>query len=216
VAEVRHPIFARIYERLSRFEEREIGERREELLAGLSGRVVEIGAGNGMNFGHYPSAVHEVVALEPEEYLRARAQEAAANAPVRVTVGAAAAYPLPFEPESFDAAVASLVLCTIADQASALAELRRVLKPGAELRVMEHVRSDGARKARIQERLDHSGVWPRIAGGCHCSRDTVSAIEAAGFTVERMQRFDVGPKWMHTNPHVLGMARAPSTAAAAP
>jgi hypothetical protein len=81
---VRHPIFARVYERLSRLEEREVAPHRDELLAGLTGRVVEIGAGNGMNFRHYPPAVDEVVALEPEAYLRERAERAAKEAPVRV------------------------------------------------------------------------------------------------------------------------------------
>jgi ubiquinone/menaquinone biosynthesis C-methylase UbiE len=209
VSAVRHPIFARVYERLSRLEEREVGEYRDELLAGLSGRVVEIGAGNGMNFRHYPSTVDEVVALEPEPYLRERAERAAKELPVRVSVRDAAAYPLPLGSASCDAAVASLVLCTVPDQASALAELWRVLKPGAELRFMEHVRADRARKARLQERLDSSGIWPRVGGGCHCARDTLSAIEAAGFTVEGVRSLDIGPGWFVTNPHVLGVARSP-------
>ena len=207
---VRHPIFARVFQRLSRLMEPEVGEHRDELLAGISGRIVEIGAGNGMNFSHYPSAVEEVVALEPEPYLRERAEEAARRTSVQVTVGDAAAYPLPLEPASVDGAVASLVLCTVPDQAGALAEVRRVLKPGGELRFMEHVRSDRPRKARLQERLDRSGVWPRLGGGCHCGRDTVTAIETAGFEIERVRRFDVGPAWMHTNPHVLGVARVPA------
>jgi SAM-dependent methyltransferase len=209
VSEVRHPIFARFFERLSRLMEREVGEHRRELLAGLSGRVVEIGAGNGMNFRHYPSAVEEVVALEPEPYLRERSERAARDASVPVSVGDAAAYPLPFEAASFDAAIASLVLCTVPDPASALAELRRVLRPGAELRFFEHVCSDRSRKARLQERVDRWGIWPRVAGGCHCARDTVGAIEAAGFQVEQVRSLDVGPSWGLTNPHVLGVARAP-------
>lgn len=213
---VRHPIFARCYERLSRVMEREVGEHREELLAGLSGRVVEIGAGNGLNFRHYPAAVEEVVALEPEAYLREKAEQAARGAPVRVSVGDAAAYPLPLDAASVDAAVASLVLCTLPDPASALAELRRVLKPGAELRFMEHVRSDRPRKARLQERLDRSGIWPRLGGGCHCARDTVSAIKTAGFTVQGIRSFDVGPAWIVTNPHLLGVARAPDGVDRAP
>jgi SAM-dependent methyltransferase len=206
---VRHPIFARFFERFSRLMEREVGAHRDELLAGLSGRVVEIGAGNGLNFSHYPGSVDEVVALEPEAYLRARAERAAQHAPVRVSVGNATASPLPLQPARFDAAVTSLVLCTVPDPASALAELRRVLKPGAELRFMEHVRSDRPRKARVQERFDRWGVWPRLAGDCHCARDTLSAIEAAGFAVEEVRRFDIGPAWGITNPHVIGIARAP-------
>jgi ubiquinone/menaquinone biosynthesis C-methylase UbiE len=190
--------------------EREVGEHCAELLAGLFGRVVEIGAGNGMNFRHYPSSVEEVLALEPEAYLRERAEQAAGDAPVRVRVVDATAYPLPLEAASFDAAVASLVLCTVPDQASALAELRRVLNPRGELRFMEHVRSDRPRKAQLRQRLDRSGVWPRLGGGCHCARDTVAAIEAAAFGVERVRRFDLGPAWMHTNPHVLAVGRLPA------
>ena len=208
MTEVRHPLFARLFDRLSPLMEREVGEHRDELLAGLTGRVVEIGAGNGVNFGHYPPTVEEVVALEPERYLRAKAQEAAGAVALQVIVRDGVADPLPLDTDEFDAAVASLVLCSVPDAGPALAELRRVLRPGGELRFLEHVRSDSPRKARIQERLDSSGVWPRLGGGCHCSRDTVAAIEAAGFAVERVRSFDMGPGWLHTNPHVLGLARA--------
>jgi len=208
LTEVRHPLFARLFDRLSPLMEREAGEHRDELLAGLSGRVVEIGAGNGVNFGHYPPTVEEVVALEPERYLRAKAHEAAGAVAVQVIVRDGVADPLPLDTDEFDAAVASLVLCSVPDARPALAELRRVLRPGGELRFLEHIRSESPRKARIQERLDSSGVWPRLGGGCHCSRDTVAAIEAAGFGVERARSFDMGPGWLHTNPHVLGVARA--------
>jgi SAM-dependent methyltransferase len=208
--EVRHPIFARFWQRLSKLLEREVGAHRDELLAGLSGRVVEIGAGNGLNFAHYPEDVTEVVALEPEAYLRAKAEEAARGAPVPVSVHGGVAAPVPFDDGSFDAAVVSLVLCTVPDPAGALAELRRVLAAGGELRFMEHVRSDHPRKARFQDRADRWGIWPRVGGGCHCSRDTVGAIEAAGFRVERVRSFDLGPSWGITNPHKLGAARAPA------
>jgi ubiquinone/menaquinone biosynthesis C-methylase UbiE len=208
MTEVRHPLFARFFDRLSRLMEREAGEHRDELLSGLTGRVVEIGAGNGMNFGHYPRDVEEVVALEPEAYLREKAEKAARLAAVPISVRDGVADPLPFEDDEFDAAVASLVLCTVPDPERGLAELRRVLRPGGELRFMEHVRSESPRKARIQARLDGSGVWPRLGGGCHCGRDTVGAIRAAGFSVERVRSFNLGPGWMHTNPHVIGLARA--------
>lgn len=206
---VRHPLFARCFHRLSRLTERDLSAHRDELLAGLSGRVVEIGAGNGMNFRHYPATVAEVLSFEPEPYLRGKAREAARSTPVDVSVGEATAESLPLGEESCDAAVASLVLCTVPDPAGALAELRRVLRPGGELRFLEHVLSGDARKARVQRALDRSGVWPLVGGGCHCSRDTPAGIEAAGFRIERTRELDLGPSWVVTNPHVLGVARAP-------
>ncbi|HEV7806202.1 MAG TPA: class I SAM-dependent methyltransferase [Solirubrobacteraceae bacterium] len=205
---VRHPIFARVFDRLGPMMEKEVGRHRAALLSGLSGRVLEIGAGNGMNFRHYPAEVTEVVALEPESYLRQKAEQAARLAPVPVTVRDGVAAPLPLEAAGFDAAVATLVLCTVPDPMLALSELRRVLRSDGELRFFEHVRSDRPRAARLQARLDRSGIWPRAAGGCHCARDTVATIEAAGFRIEQIRRLDVGPSWMHTNPHVLGVARA--------
>jgi ubiquinone/menaquinone biosynthesis C-methylase UbiE len=208
---VRHPIFARFFDRLSRLMEREVAQHRHELLAGLSGRVVEVGAGNGMNFQHYPSTVEEVVALEPEAYLRDKAEETARDAPVRVTVRDGLADPLPLQDGDFDAAVASLVLCTVPDPGRALGELQRVLKPGGELRFLEHVRSERPRKARLQDRLDRSGIWPRVGGGCHCARNTVAAIQAARFDIERVETLEFGPSWIITNPHVLGRARAPDS-----
>jgi ubiquinone/menaquinone biosynthesis C-methylase UbiE len=188
--------------------ERDVGEHRQELLAGLSGRVVEVGAGNGLNFSRYPATTVEVVAVEPEAYLRRSAERAAVEANVPVSVRDGVAERLPFADGEFDAAVASLVLCSVPQQGPALAELRRVLKPGGELRFFEHVRAASPRKARIQRGLDRSGVWPLFGGGCHCSRETVAAIEAAGFAVQRVKRLEVGPSWALSNPVVLGVARA--------
>jgi ubiquinone/menaquinone biosynthesis C-methylase UbiE len=204
---VRHPIFARLYARLSPGVERKGGaEHRDELLAGAAGRVIEVGAGNGLNFAHYPPAVTEVIAVEPEPYLRDRAAEAAAHAPVPVRVVDGVAQRLPAEDGEFDAAVASLVLCSVPDQAAALAEIRRVLNPDGELRFYEHVVSDRPRTARIQHALDDWRIWPRVSGGCHAARDTAAAIEAAGFTIERCRRFPfaAGPVAL---PHIIGVAR---------
>ena len=128
---MRHPLFARVFDRVvGPAMEHEISPLREELLAGLHGRVLEVGAGNGLNFAHYPPSVSEVVALEPEPYLRARAELAANAAPVDVSMRDGLAETIPTEAASFDAAVASIVLCSVADPALALSELRRVLAPG--------------------------------------------------------------------------------------
>jgi ubiquinone/menaquinone biosynthesis C-methylase UbiE len=150
-----------------------------------------------------------VVAVEPEAYLRARADEAAARVgvPIRVVDGVADA--LPAEADSCDAAVASLVLCSVPSQPAALRELKRVLKPGGELRFYEHVLSERPRFARFQRRADAT-LWPLLGGGCHCSRDTLSAIEAEGFAVERLRRFDFRPSplVLPATPRILGSARA--------
>ena len=171
--------------------------------------MVEVGAGNGMNFGHYPDSVQAVLAVEPEPYLRRLAENAARRAPSTITVCAGVAEELPLASGSCDAAVASLVLCSVDDPAQALSELRRVLKPGGELRFFEHVRAPAARRARIQALLDGSRVWPLVAGGCRCWRDTISALASAGFEVERVRAVELGPAWAPTNPMLLGSARAP-------
>jgi ubiquinone/menaquinone biosynthesis C-methylase UbiE/rhodanese-related sulfurtransferase len=205
--EVRNPIFARIYPRCAQLTEKEMAPHRDELLAELSGRVLEVGAGNGLNFAHYPATVDEVVAVEPEPYLCARAAEAAAGAPRPTTVSSAVADALPFQDASFDAVVCCLVLCTVPDQAAALREARRVLRPGGELRFFEHVRDGSPRKARLQSALDRSGVWPLVAGGCHSARDTRAAMLDSGFAFERMRELHVGPHWAITSLCVVGRAR---------
>jgi ubiquinone/menaquinone biosynthesis C-methylase UbiE len=206
-AAVHHPIFARLYARMSpRADAKGVAEHRRELLADLAGTVLELGAGNGLNFAHYPDTVTEVEAVEPEDYLRERAEDTAAGAPVPIRVVDAVADDLPFPDESFDAIVASLVLCSVPDQGTALAELRRVLRPAGELRFYEHVRPDNPRTAAIWQRADDWNIYPRIAGGCHAARDTEAAIRAAGFRIERCRRFPFkgGPV---TAPHIIGLAR---------
>jgi ubiquinone/menaquinone biosynthesis C-methylase UbiE len=206
--QVKHPLFARGYAWLAKKEDAAGGvDNRRELLAGLSGRVVEVGSGIGSNFDHYPKGVTEVVAIEPEPYLRARSEEAAADAPVSVSVVDGVADALPLEDESVEAGVASLVLCSVPDQAAALAELRRVIKPGGELRFYEHVISNRESRRKFQRFMDAT-IWPRISGGCHMTRDTRHAIEEAGFIVQRSRRFPFPPGRFGL-PHVLGSARRP-------
>jgi ubiquinone/menaquinone biosynthesis C-methylase UbiE len=207
----RHPIFARVYQRVATACEK-VGaaEHRERLLAGLAGRVVEIGAGNGLNFAHYPDTVTEVVAVEPEPFLRARAAEQAQRASVSVTVvdGTADAIPLP--DAAVDAAVASLVLCSVPNQQSALAELFRVVRPGGQLRFYEHVAADDAHWSRLQRRAER--VWPLFAGGCHLCRHTEKAIAEAGFKIDECDRFLFAPCWTakFAAPHILGRALRPT------
>lgn len=185
---VRNPLFARLYANLLvRKEPPAMRELRRELLAGLTGRVLELGAGAGTNFACYPPTVGEVVAVEPEPYLRERAHAAAADAPVPVTVVDGVADALPVDDGSCDAAVASLVLCSVPDQRGALAELRRVLRPGGELRFLEHVLATTRPRAALQRTVDRL-FWPRAFGGCHTARDTAAAIAAADFELVAHRR----------------------------
>jgi ubiquinone/menaquinone biosynthesis C-methylase UbiE len=203
------PVFARLWARgAAAAESRGAAELRDRLLADVAGRVVEVGAGSGTNFAHYPPAVTEVLAVEPEPHLRALAAEAAARAPVPVTVVDGVASALPADDRAFDEAVVSLVLCSVPDQTAPLAELRRVLRPGGRLHVWEHVRASTAGLARTQRVLDAT-VWPVFGGGCHTGRDTVGAIQGAGFTFERLELFDFPQLRINVNPtkpHVLGTA----------
>jgi ubiquinone/menaquinone biosynthesis C-methylase UbiE len=205
-----HPVFARVYTKVAEMSERRGGaEHRQALLAGLSGRVVEVGAGSGANFAHYPTTVDEVVAVEPEPYLRAAAQRRAPHATVPVSVVDGDAERLPGEVGSFDAGVAALVLCTVRDQQRALAELFRVIRLGGELRFYEHVVSHAPWESRMQWLADAT-FWPHVAGGCHLARDTTAAIERAGFILETCERFPFSPAaFLPPDPHILGIARHP-------
>jgi ubiquinone/menaquinone biosynthesis C-methylase UbiE len=187
------------------------GQRRDQLLAGLTGQVIEVGAGNGMNFAHYPAEVTHVLAVEPEPRLRALAAEAAGSAEVAIEVVEGTAGRLPAGDGTFDAAVASLVLCSVPDVPAALAEIRRVLRPGGQLRFFEHVRADTPGLARVQRVLDAT-VWPRVGGGCHAHRDTLTAIEAAGFAIERVEHLHIPVTRIPapTSPHILGTAIRPT------
>ncbi|MFF5973892.1 class I SAM-dependent methyltransferase [Streptomyces sp. NPDC012769] len=210
-----HPIFARFYAGFAgpALERAGIAAHRERLLAGLTGEVVEIGAGNGLNFPHYPPEVDRIVAVEPEPTLRALARRAAHQAPAPVEIEPARAERLPFRDASFDAAVACLTLCSVADPRAALAELHRVLRPGGQLRFYEHVRADSPAMRRVQRVLDAT-IWPRLMGGCHTGRDTQRAITAAGFTLTALDRFDFPPTRIPSPAaaHILGTAVRPASA----
>jgi ubiquinone/menaquinone biosynthesis C-methylase UbiE len=207
MALVNNPLFARYFARFGgRNEERGNRELRHEMLVGLSGRVLEVGPGNGLNFPHYPPSVLEVVAVEPEPYLRSRAAAAAAAAPVPIHLADGTADELPAVDGSFDAVVVSGLLCSVADVPAALAEFHRVLRPGGELRFYEHVRSRDILFAGYQQAADL--VWPHLMGGCHPQRQTRAAIDQV-FTIEACRGFRFPPDaflWP-VAPRILGIAR---------
>ena len=164
---------------------------------------MEVGAGNGLNFRHYPAEVTRVVAVEPDAYMR---EKAAGRATPAVEIVEGDAYRLPLADGEADAVVFSLVLCTIPDVPRALAEARRVLRPGGEVRFYEHVTGRKPWFRRLQRAL--APLWKRLGGGCNITRDTESAIERAGFTIESIDRFAWNAALLAA-PHILGTARRP-------
>lgn len=180
-------LFARFYERgLAGTEHAGLAERRAALLAQATGRVLEIGAGTGLNVDHYPAGLRELVLTEPEEPMLRRLQPRAAARHPPARAMRAPAERLPFADASFDTVVATLTLCTVDDLPATLAEVRRVLAPGGRLLFLEHVRAQDERDARLQDWL--TPLWRRVGHGCHPNRATVDAIGDAGFALERLER----------------------------
>ena len=182
--------FAAIYERqIVQLEDAGLRERRAALLTEARGRVLEIGAGTGLNLPHYGDAVDTLVMTEPEEPMARRLRERATTLPHNappVEVVEAPAERLPFPDGSFDTVVSTLVLCTVVDLPAALAEIRRVLAPGGRLLFLEHVRAEDPGLARWQDRVDP--VWKHVGHGCRCNRDTAAAFGPAGLHAERLER----------------------------
>lgn len=186
-----HRLFAAYYERTSRNESERsyMTPFRKEIVAQASGVVLEIGAGNGLNFAYYdPGQVERVEATEPDTAMLRYARDRAARAPVPVTLTQAPVESLPFAGETFDCAVATLVFCSVTDPTGGLREIRRVLKPGGKLLLVEHVRSQGTIIARIQDML--VPFTTRLAGNCHWNRNTERTVADAGFQIE--YRRDLG------------------------
>ncbi|MCH9710723.1 MAG: class I SAM-dependent methyltransferase [Actinomycetia bacterium] len=190
---VDNPFFARLWIAMSSREPESLRRLRRDNLAGLSGRVLEIGAGTGTNFAFYPDTVTEVVALEPERRLAALAGAAASSAPTPVTVDTGTVEKFA-EGGDFDAVVCSLVLCSVGDPEQVVGQLYSLLRPGGELRYLEHVAGTGPR-ARLQKFADAT-LWPRMAGNCHTHRHTEETIIAAGFRVDRARREWTLPAWV--------------------
>jgi ubiquinone/menaquinone biosynthesis C-methylase UbiE len=198
--------FAAVYDRgLKATEEAGLHEMRRATLAAATGRTIDIGAGTGVNLELFPEAVSELVLAEPDPHMRKQLRAKLAASGVDGSAIEAPAEKLPFEDDSFDTAVFTLVLCTVPDPEAALAEAARVLKPGGKLLFVEHVRAEEPSLARWQDRLEKP--WRFLADGCHCNRDTVSLIEAAPFTLDRVEHEEL-PK---SPPIVRPLARGEAT-----
>jgi SAM-dependent methyltransferase len=205
-----NPRFAQAYIRIApKADARGATGHRRELLAGLAGVVCEVGAGSGLNFAHYPATVTRVVAVEPEPTLRVHSGEVAVAASVPIDVVDGTADALPVADASCDAVVLSLVMCTVPDPAATLAEVRRVLRPGGQVRFYEHVRSKNRVVAVAEDVI--TPLWARFAGGCHPNRDPVASLGAAGFDVTDVHRFGFsGQRGVPPTAHIVGRAVLPA------
>lgn len=201
-------LFARFYDRgLAQTEAAGLAARRAALLAHARGRVLELGAGTGLNLVHYPAGLQQLVLTEPEAPMLQRLRERAAAVQPTATVVAATAERLPFPDASFDTVVTTLALCTVDDLAATLREVRRLLAPGGRLLFLEHVRSDDPRVARRQDLLHP--LWRRLGHGCHCNRATLAAIEAAELDVQEVEHGEVPKAPRILRPLIAGVAVRP-------
>ncbi len=199
-------LFAAIYDRLTAGAERRVFARWRLYVAGQArGRVLEIGAGTGANLRYYPKDVSLTI-LEPNRHMLRRLRARAAQLGIRVEAVERPLESLPFPDESFEAVVGTLVLCSVDDPLAGLREVRRVLKPGGELRFMEHVRAEGGGWARFQDLT--TPLWKRLGAGCHPNRDAVASMRQAGLEIVELRRFRFGP--YPVRPHVAGVARRPA------
>jgi ubiquinone/menaquinone biosynthesis C-methylase UbiE len=192
---------AALYEFLTKGDQKWLSRHRAHIIGEADGRVLEIGAGTGQSFSHYERA-REVVATEPDPFMLGRAQRRLEELGLaNVKLRQCASEDLPFEDESFDHAVSVLVLCTVKDPRRALAEVRRVLKPGGTLRFIEHVRYDDGMRGRVQDAV--APVWRHFGGGCQLNRRTEEIISEAGFAIVDLTRH----KMTVPGPVLVGVAR---------
>jgi len=203
---LRASLFAAMYDRMSRkSEEAGVSDMRDDLLADAGGHILEIGGGTGANLSHYGAKVESLVVTEPDDAMLRRLQDKAREQAPLANVVQAPAENLPFEDASFDIVVSTLVLCGVDDQERSLREVRRVLRPGGRLHFLEHVRSDDPAVARFQDRIN----WlNHLVAGCDCNRRTLSAIEAAGFTVSRLEQTALPKAPKFVRPSIVGVAVA--------
>lgn len=198
-------VFASVYDRMTSGPEKAgLRDHRRKLISRASGRVLEIGGGTGANLPFYGAGVQAVTITEPSEPMARRLEDRLDGHDFPVELLLAPAEELPFADDSFDTAVSTLVLCTVGDQARALRELRRVLRPKGQLLFIEHVRADGARLASWQDRLN--GLNKIVARGCNCNRQTLTGIRSAGFTTTELQRDELHRAPPFVRPLVVGIA----------
>ena len=201
--------FAAIYDRvIAASEKAGLRDHRRALLAEAHGDVIEIGSGTGVNIEHYPHTVGSLTLSEPFGPMASQLRQKLAESGREATVLDAPAERLPLPDGSADTAVSTLVLCTVDDQAATLAELRRILRPGGKLLFLEHVRSENEKSARWQDRFH--GPWKFFGHGCNCNLDTLAAIRAAGFEVERVDHGEFPKAPPVVRPLIVGSAVAPA------
>jgi ubiquinone/menaquinone biosynthesis C-methylase UbiE len=205
---LRSRFFALTYDRqLARVEKAGLSDLRRDLIAGASGKVLEVGAGTGANLPYYNSAVESLTITEPEPPMLKRLQKRVQEQAPQTKVLRAPAEDLPFEDDSFDTAVSTLVLCGVDDQPRTLRELRRVLRPGGRLIFIEHVRSDDPGLARWQDRMNGLN---RFVACCECNRPTLDTIRAAGFEVTQLEHTTLNKVPPFVRPLIVGTATAPA------
>ncbi|MBK6690482.1 MAG: class I SAM-dependent methyltransferase [Deltaproteobacteria bacterium] len=173
---------------------RAVAEERHLALAEVSGRVLELGFGSGLNLPHYPSSVSQLFAIDPTDTGAKMAKDRIAAAPFPVEFAPLRGEELPFGEGEFDGVVATFTLCTIPGVEQALSEARRVLRPSGRLYFLEHGRSDDPAVHRLQVRL--RSVWAFIGGGCQLDRDVPGLVEGAGFRLGPVERYESeGPRF---------------------
>ena len=205
---LRASFFAMTYDRqIARAEEAGLRAARQRLLAGATGQVIEIGGGTGANLPCYGPAVESLTVTEPMVPMIRRLERRIQDDGYNAKVLRAPAEDLPFDDDTFDTAVSTLVLCGVDDQPRALRELRRVLRPGGRLLFFEHVRSDDPARARLQDRMN----WlNRLVVCCDCNRATLSTIQQAGFTITQVEHTALPKAPKFASPAITGTAAAPS------
>jgi ubiquinone/menaquinone biosynthesis C-methylase UbiE len=203
-------LIAALYDRaMRRSEETCLARWRSELLRELSGDVLEIGAGTGASLPHYPKTVNCLVLSEPDRHMRRRLEAKCRSLGLpRVSLLDASVEDLPIPNASYDVVVCSLLLCSVSDQQRALAEIRRVLKPGGRLVFLEHVAAT-ANPVRLRWQKRIEPIWKRLMGNCHLTRQSETAILDAGFQIERIDRESIRKVLPIVRPSIRGVARAP-------